>query len=301
MFGLLILNACGDMNTVSANVAFIADFVEPDTITSEYAFIQKEAQFTDIRSLEFTPTLAKNGFSFVNFKEDPDKDFLDTLANVNHSLLRGEYNKPLVDQFNEAVEKTVSQWAKRNLPTLQFDNTICTLTVYRSNKPNGNAHMSYPIAHIDFAKTYYVHPAELVEALARSDLFAKKLGLQDADLSYWQDPKRLALLVNVWMPLNDVVKNHHLGVVDKESLNRQQDTNEFSTSIRDQENDQQSRRFYSVGLKYRSHHKWYFKSNMEFGEAIIFDTKNTAHASISPPEPDFERRSIETRCFFIKS
>ncbi len=304
----ILFSACGTKEEkraadIEAALYYISDGAEAEKASFPRDFHIQKTKFFDLRKEDFSPILEKNGFTFADFRDGANSNFLASINEVKTALELGNESSQLINKFNKAAEQTLKTWANQNLPSLKFDHVICTLTVYRSSNPNtlSKAHSSYPIAHIDFADSYYKKPVDLIDDLERAQLFVDRLGNSALDLVYWQDPKRLAKLLNIWVPLNDVVKNHHLGLIDITTLNHQRDSISYAASVPDQENNQRKVDFYSVGIKYKpDHHKWYYKSNMEFGEAIIFDTKHTAHASISPIEPFFERRSIETRCFFLK-
>ena len=125
-------------------------------------------------------------------------------------------------------------------------------------------------------------------------------------------------MCNIWISLTeDTIKNHMLGLCDIRTVNEQNiipyiatrtPRKEDSEDIKDSKDIKnlyfgtRKEEFIATALKYDSNNILYHYPNMKFGDSIIFDSKNTPHASVvSNINEQHIRQSLECRVMFLRN
>ncbi|CEP01845.1 TauD/TfdA-like domain-containing protein [Plasmodiophora brassicae] len=103
--------------------------------------------------------------------------------------------------------------------------------------------------------------------------------------------------INVWAPIVDVVRSQPLALMSADSLVAGQakpcllgDCNAqliVSQVVCPTEDGWQ-------------HNKWYWKNEMAFGQAFVFDSRRTPHCAVPVEDPSHTRKSVEIRVLIMK-
>lgn len=153
-----------------------------------------------------------------------------------------------------------------------------------------------PLSHIDF------DPNQTNLAVIEpffdtwSEKLSDELGSKIQNINYWSSKKKIVKMVNVWISLTENgIKEDPLALMDKRTVDKDQVIN-YWASRRRKEGHREN--FIARAMKYNSKNKWYWKSNMKFGEAFIFDSFYAPHTAFKTGEGS-SRQSIELRLMFI--
>lgn len=177
-----------------------------------------------------------------------------------------------------------------------YDRIIVVDSVYRDTTPGGNnPFKSVSLAHTDFDPI--MHDYNLVYPFF--DRWGDKIEKKISDYkNYFKEGKHIVKVCNLWISLTeDVIKNDKLCFCDIQSLKESQIT-PYIAERRVTKNDR-NQEFIAQALKFNPNNKWYTNKDIKMGQAYIFDSFKTPHASVNFNN-DFSRKSIECRVIFLK-
>jgi hypothetical protein len=233
------------------------------------------------------------GFEKINLSNK----MLELLYNFK---MNPSFDQTTIDTLMNCMEQELKSWASQNII---MDTEIITVdAVYRDTDPkNKNMFVNIPLAHIDFDS--FMNDASLLDPFMDrwGPRLYRKLGSKVYDPRYWNSGKNIVKICNTWVSLNDKIENHHLGLIDIRTINHKNVIEYIAKrSIRkDSDNfldnfGSRKETFIATALRYDNNNKWYYDPEMKFGSAIIFDSKNTAHASMETSRSNETVGSTET-------
>lgn len=214
------------------------------------------------------------------------------------------YDQQLIDTIMDNIERSMSNWGKGQFI---MDTTAIALdAVYRDTcKASKNLFTSIPLAHIDFDS--FMHDKCMLDPFMDKwgVQLEKKLGKQVYDPKFWANGKKIVKICNVWISLTKgEITNHKLAVCDIRTVNEINVVPYIATrTVKETKDDffgSRKPEFIATALKHDPENRWYCFENMKFGDAILFDSKNTPHGSVDNGSLD-ERQSIECRVMFVRN
>ncbi|KAI1087072.1 hypothetical protein F5B19DRAFT_476776 [Rostrohypoxylon terebratum] len=261
---------------------YLAGPLDPENehLRTNAIFEQKSVVFHDLRGHEGLFTLKKNGFEFM----------LDSGANVK--------------ALNELSEKTVEPYARDSVKLMKrlfnTDKCWCYAYKFRSSadidRPPGKATGDRGFPDEPATKAHIDHTLDGGFRRIRRHFTKEE---QDEFIDDKQSKWRL-LIVNTWRPLNGTIADYPLAVCDPATVKVPDDgiaTDRVSPEF-------QGENYY---LKYRDNYDWYWLSDHQVNEVLLFISFDSArnmkgsftpHCSFKVPGASNDcrpRESIETR------
>lgn len=285
-------------------VNYLYNTCKYENLYTKHNGISYELDDKFMKKYTITPEIMDNcvfknhGFEKINLNDN----IIELLKTFSQ---KEKFDQKCIYNIMNEIEIFISEWAKKNI-IMDVDITVLD-SVYRDSNPkNKNPFSNIPLTHIDFDSFM----SDLAILYPFMDTWGPRLentlGPEVYSEKYWYSGKKIVKICNVWVSLNDEIKNHNLGLVDMRTV-KQDDLIEYiaKRKIGDIKNDGKfgSRRetFIATSLLYSNKHKWYYNPEMKFGSAIIFDSKNVPHSSMENPENKGHfRKSIEFRIIFTK-
>jgi hypothetical protein len=293
------ISGCGPHNPpvknpeiVDAEVFFLKNgFVPLSDFTASSDTVASKVKINAFPTANFTPSLVKNGFTFADFRNDTS--FLQLLPLIKMAAtgtLPGGQLEDAQDKFVN-FENMVSVWGHNHLaPGTSFDKVVCDFPVYRNTQQTGIVKGALNFAHVDFSNK------QSLSSLFAANDFEKRLEMETeysnaSSPAFWNEHS-LVTMLNFWMPIKPITA-FPLAMADKSTLNL--DDLVPVTMLLPNGN-----KFVGLILRHDAAQKFYYRRNLNVGEALVFETFKTPHFAFKLPEQYGDRESTEIRCAFIK-
>ncbi len=301
---MVLISSCATKQEgdVEASVFFIKSDFKPFSLfnISTQNFISNTEAHTikinDIRKSNLQPTLEKNGIQFEDFrKSNQVLNLLDAVRKTVAQELDDEQRKNALQEVLNPFEEHLKEWAVKNLPSTSFDEVVCGRGFYRNTDAYARVRalgaMQLEIAHIDFYPGQDL--ANLFEITGFKDSLVRKYGDEARQVNFWQN-HGLQKMINVWMPMAMVLA-YPLAVLDTQTFIFEDDIIPNLSRVQGIAKD-----FQSGALRYKTGLQFYYKSKLDKGEAVIFNSFKTPHTAFAMPNQTSDRESFDIRCAFIK-
>ncbi|MEO9468759.1 CmcJ/NvfI family oxidoreductase [Parasphingorhabdus sp.] len=219
--------------------------------------ITTDVKVSDLRDSDWTPAFQRDGIEFVNHRSAV-KDF------EKGEGWQATYDQELVDLLKARIGAT---------EVIVFDHTVRIDDTNAPRRPARNVHNDYNEAGAE---------QRLVDLVGER----RSKEFQDAGYSF----------VNVWRPVENVIKSSPLGFIDPRSM-QSDDWMDIGLVYPD-------RLGQILGVANNQTHQWFYQSDMTPDEAIIFNIYDNggrphlAHSALdlsSDAQASIPRKSIESR------
>ena len=283
----------GSVNYLSENFIPKSSFNPLNTDNFQSA----DVKITPISEASFVPSLSKNGFTTADFRSPNDNAVLALLGDLESAVKEDKSVSPddvraATSNRIEEFEKHIKKWAKTHLPQDSFTDVVCGAGIYRNTKLSVLSNRPFEFIHADY---YDMNQdlKELFEASGFEQDLKRKFGDSTYKADFWQKHK-LATMLNFWMPLA-TVQAYPLALLDIQTLSPADRVAYKAQPIG------AAKAFLGVGVKFNKNHKFYYRPNLERGEALVFETPKTPHTAFKLPDQKGDRQSFDIRCAFIKA
>lgn len=248
-----------------------------------------------IKAFPEVTSLAKNGFTFADFRNDKDiLSFLRVVKEANTDIETFFSSHDNFVNFSEKFlnfEKLVEKWSRTNLPSgMDFESIKCNVPLYRNTGKTGLSKGALNFPHADFDKTQPM--SRLFDAIEFGRFTHDREYAEFITDDFWTKHEIVTML-NIWMPI-EPIKSFPLAVVDKSTLSPG-DLVPATLII-----DEIGKPFTGLILKHREGQEYFYRPNQNVGEALIFETFHTPHFAFKLPGQTEVRESTEVRCVFYK-
>lgn len=284
---------------INANVNYLKDKALPELDTSKInELVTKEVLETkQMKIIAYSKeeiqknfNFKNNGFEFGSCSEGLLKEVKSLKKHIAEKGQNAEITMNFAPML-EASEKELELWAAKQglVKGVDYDVIVPLGGVYRDeSKAN-----TFPIAHVDFPKE---DTSKFMDSLSYlwKDAVEKKLNKKLTNEEYAN--VKIAMMVNIWMPLNEKPTKNTLAVMDTSRI-KDSDLTPVTTHIGP----------FPVKTNLVSSsqkHQFFIQGDMKEGDEVIFNTLNTPHTAVNAPRPEaseLPRQSAEIRAIFIKN
>ncbi|KAK3338669.1 hypothetical protein B0T25DRAFT_636407 [Lasiosphaeria hispida] len=219
-----------------------------EAITSENCeFEARDVEVADARECEVA--IANHGFAFVRFKSSCP------LAATNFETVGGD--PTVVTQY---LEETV------DFARAMFKPVDIVCFDWRFRRRNPKTSPGIPPRDLKDIRNFALPTGDTVHCDYSADggLDRLKIQLLNNELDDFSMKNRTAMIVNVWRPLNDVVRNTPLLLCDRRTV-LTQDLIEVDKVLPDKVEK-------AYFMFYRDYHRWYYLSDQTSDEVAVFPT-----------------------------
>eukprot|EP01084_Bolivina_argentea_P162360 282576_1 len=268
--------------------------------------IQVETTINDVNELEDESemTLENNGFEFYSVPTAQRQEFIDVLSQT--STLQTQFNifelPSMKKRFTKQAQQILVEFA-RNKDSLNGLNIHCYGAQHRHSWLGlFPAASPFRMVHIDFPEQDFVNitlPDAATSLPIPGVLVYDKLDwiYPQVDQRQWNELRsKFKQAVNVWIPLMKV-RSHPLVFMDIHAFNPANKVDLVQAP---------GLAIKVCGVKRNQldgegtvEPEWYWKSQMDIGDVVIFDTLKTPHSAGKIPWTNWiQRESVEARCIF---
>ena len=247
-------------------------------------------------------TLNKNGVQLLNLNKSENlKKCFNKFKIIDTERNSRNFRKCIRRNLKEYMDEFMKYFKKcGNKIGIDYDDLVIVDSVYRNTDKNiSSPFRSVSAAHIDF-DPYMTDYAFIYPFIDRwGEKLEKILGKEIYNKDYWKIGKPIVKVCNVWISLTEpTIKNDTLIFCDLQKFNTKQIVPYIAS--RRVSGKKRNDKFIAQAIKYSAKNKWYAKQNMKMGEAYIFNSFESPHASAHTHANNCSRQSIECRLLFIK-
>jgi hypothetical protein len=273
-------------------------FIKYDTHTYQSLYLNgklddKYLEEKEITLHEIDSSMNLSDYGFGNF-------YLNSIT-IDHLLdfIKSEtFDQSKLDIIMNDISRLASKFIRKYIVMDVIP--VVLDAVYRDSFTNtSNKFTKIPLTHMDFDN--YMNDINLIEPFMDTwgPQFEKMLGPKGSSREFWFYGKKIVKICNIWISLTDSIEQDPLGIIDRRTVKEFQVIPYIASR---QIIEGRKNYFIATGLKYDPDNKWFFKKNMKFGEALIFDSKFTPHASCTLlNNSNKSRKSLECRVMFVRN